>query len=752
MQSATLTPEESARSIGEKYGFPPRKVQLLADVFKRAEEQEADVEKLKDQVDTTIDDIYRFLSGAVLIPILPFQKAPVIKGWQKITFGHTQTPEYQANLRSHLNTGVLLGAPSGHLCAIDVDSDEALAEFRLLNESLFRFVTKGSRGAQIWCYMDGDYPEGVKPLKTKDNASWGEWRAKGGQSVVRGLHPDKMPYQFLSKMQPARIRFEEIKWPDNLVLPWLETKARPEKAVVQAEQNHQPARTPVKSKRATLEDRIPIQLPGKGGLHSDFCRELGAVLSQHDFYIRSNECVQPSYDRVTGNLALSALSPHQFITAIEAIVVPFRVDNGHGSPTQVPVSMDVKLAATTLASSDFLEQLNPVTAVNSVRLPILRADNIVELLAEGYDKPSGVLTTTRGKDWITEDISFKPPEAATYWRDLLSEFCFHKEDTERSISIVLASALTLFGRHLLPPEVMRPAFLITANSEGAGKSLLAKIMQLPTLGLTGVRTAPATDEEMGKAILAKIIGGGSALFLDNVKGQLSSPSLEALITSPNFEGRILGRSKEISLPHSMTCFITGNGLQISPDLRRRCLHIDLFLSEIRAEDRQIVRNLEDSSLLRERPKMLQALYALVQVWVEKGRPVASILHQTFVPWSSVIGGILESNGFASPFTANAFGASGDLDTRDTEKLIELMIVGRRYKFAHLVDLSQENGLFSWIVPNEGDLDPAGRSQMGKLIHKYVDRSFGSKKLMETGLTKDTRRFYVQHNQTKSNTN
>jgi hypothetical protein len=157
-------------------------------------------------------------------------------------------------------------------------------------------------------------------------------------------------------------------------------------------------------------------------------------------------------------------------------------------------------------------------------------------------------------------------------------------------------------------------------------------------------------------------------------------------------------------------------------------------------------------LLRERPKMLQALYALVQVWVEKGRPVASILHQTFVPWSSVIGGILESNGFASPFTANAFGASGDLDTRDTEKLIELMIVGRRYKFAHLVDLSQENGLFSWIVPNEGDLDPAGRSQMGKLIHKYVDRSFGSKKLMETGLTKDTRRFYVQHNQTKSNTN
>jgi hypothetical protein len=751
MEPALLPPNERARNIAEKYGLTPRKEQFLAETFKQGDELKADVEKLKDQVDTTINDIYHLLPGAVLIPILPFQKAPSIKGWQKIGFSETQTPEYQADLQNHLNTGVLLGSPSGHLCAIDVDSDEALAEFRRLNEDLFRFVTKGSRGAQIWCYMDGDYPTGLKPLKTKDNAPWGEWRANGGQSVVRGLHPNKIPYQFLSKMQPARIRFEEIKWPDKLVLPWLETKARPEKAVVQAKQTHQSARTHVKSKRATLEDRIPIQLPGKGGLHSDFCRGLGVVLSQHDFYVRGNECVQPSHDRVTGNLSLAALSPHQFITAIEAIVVPFRVDNGHGGPAQVPVSMDAKLAATTLASSDFLEQLNLLTAVNSVRLPILRDDGTVELLAEGYDKLGGVLTTTRGKDWASQDISFVPPEAATYWRGLLSEFCFHKEDTERSISIVLAAALTLFGRHLLPPEVMRPAFLITANSEGAGKSLLAKIMQLPTLGLTGVRTAPATDEEMAKAILAKIIGGGSALFLDNVKGQLSSPSLEALITSPNFEGRILGRSKEISLPHSLTCFITGNGLEISPDLRRRCLHIDLFLSEIRAEDRKIVRNLEDSSLLQERPKMLQALNALVQLWVEKGRPVANILNQTFVPWSSVIGGILESNGFVSPFTANAFGASGDLDTRDIETLIGLMIVGHPYRFAELIDICQEHGLFSGVIPDEGVLDPGGRSQMGKLFRKFVGRLFGNKQLMETGLTKDTKKFYVQHNQTTSTT-
>ena len=52
----------------------------------------------------------------------------------------------------------------------------------------------------------------------------------------------------------------------------------------------------------------------------------------------------------------------------------------------------------------------------------------------------------------------------------------------------------------------------------------------------------------------------------------------------------------------MTVFLTGNGATISGDLRRRVLHVDLFLREAMAEDRQIQNPLDEAEICASEPR------------------------------------------------------------------------------------------------------------------------------------------------------
>lgn len=118
------------------------------------------------------------------------------------------------------NIGVLLGQTSGNLCAIDIDDDAAVEPFLDLNPSFRNTLrSKGARGQQVWLRVTTDYPKLTK-LVSKEAEAWGEWRANGGQSVIHGIHPCGSNYQIINEARPINVRFEEIKWPDALKLPW----------------------------------------------------------------------------------------------------------------------------------------------------------------------------------------------------------------------------------------------------------------------------------------------------------------------------------------------------------------------------------------------------------------------------------------------------------------------------------------------------------------------------------------------------
>ena len=69
-----------------------------------------------------------------------------------------------------------------------------------------------------------------------------------------------------------------------------------------------------------------------------------------------------------------------------------------------------------------------------------------------------------------------------------------------------------------------------------------------------------------------------------------------------------------SVENMMTVFLTGNGATISGDLRRRLLHVELFLREAKAEYRRIKNPLDEFTLRTLRPAVLSALWGITLGW------------------------------------------------------------------------------------------------------------------------------------------
>jgi hypothetical protein len=163
----------------------------------------------------------------VLLPIKRGHKRPSgkeMQGWQNFTTPRMHEPEYLALLNHGGNIGVLLG---NGLVTIDLDRDEAVEPFLCINPKLRETLTsRRVRGCNFWVRIKGPYPHS-HPLKTRDGRDFGEWRAEGNQTVIYGEAIDRKKgetaptvYKIEKHTAPRELPFDEIHWPDDVILPW----------------------------------------------------------------------------------------------------------------------------------------------------------------------------------------------------------------------------------------------------------------------------------------------------------------------------------------------------------------------------------------------------------------------------------------------------------------------------------------------------------------------------------------------------
>jgi hypothetical protein len=482
------------------------------------------------------------------------------------------------------------------------------------------------------------------------------------------------------------------------------------------------ARTESKQKTTESGEQSPlIEMPEDNRYISQFALKLATILRPHEVFRRFDRCVVPRKDE-QDRVSLAEVDPHEFRTLIEKYCSPYYRRLVGDQIEIVRHSLSTESSRATLVSRELLEGIRPIHAFNRISLPIITSDSKspLRLLPKGYDDASKVYTAQNAIDYPLDTTL---AAGKKFFADLLSEFCWLPDDKERAKSVLIASALTLYTRHLLSPNSLRPNFLVTANAEGSGKTLLCKIPIIAIQGSAPAGTVPKDEAEVRKLIGGIALPGSPVSFLDNVKGHLSSAALDALTTSPITQFRLLGENKIIDAEHGLTVFLTGNHATFDPDSRRRTIIIELFLPESRPEDRIIKHPLDDAKLIEKRPEILGALSAFVRHWDVKGRPKPDYINQSFPPWNEVVGGILAACGYNSPKPAPVGGSGGDRELIEMEEIVKNLDLDTEYDLSALVDKARKHGLFVWIISDSGNLEQKERIKFGWLLKRFTGRTF-----------------------------
>jgi hypothetical protein len=177
---------------------------------------------------------------------------------------------------------------------------------------------------------------------------------------------------------------------------------------------------------------------------------------------------------------------------------------------------------------------------------------------------------------------------------------------------LIACALTIIEKALLP---QRPAFFIIAGKRGGGKTTTIHMIAMAVLGRQGAAAAWSTQEEERRKALFAYLGSGLQLLVwDNItRGTtISSATIEKALTSEFYSDRILGESKDRTVPAYTVQVFTGNNIAPRGDLVSRSLVVRLFLAVPDPENRKFTRPDEPVAWTNNhRGEILQALYTIL---------------------------------------------------------------------------------------------------------------------------------------------
>ena len=275
--------------------------------------------------------------------------------------------------------------------------------------------------------------------------------------------------------------------------------------------------------------------------------------------------------------------------------------------------------------------------------PILNADGVVDF-SIGYNPKSGIYIPETARFEI-EKMSVS--EAKLTLLELIQDFNF---EDEPSVFMALALPLTMICRQYINDTT--PIFGFVGDS-GSGKSLLVKALyRLLTGTHVQEQQTPHTAAEWNKVIFARLLSGEELIYFDNVNRkdehgndvELESNALASATTAGLFTDRILGISETRSVEVNSTFAVSGIGLEtlISEELYNRLVFIRLTPNDKSPDELKFYPLLKHIS--ENRPKLMSAYMALINDWVDAGKPSGSQYLNRFETWASVIGGIYENAG------------------------------------------------------------------------------------------------------------
>lgn len=515
---------------------------------------------------------------------------------------------------------------------------------------------------------------------------------------------------------------------------------------------------------------IPTDLP----LHVGVEALRDAMVAANDEHrpsvmVRGNELVRLTERGVLEDLNLDALR------VMASRVAQFEKTTSNG-PVAVNPPMDVVRG---LRSADSAEYGDLPRVDRMVDVPVLSASG--ELITRPGYHASDRLYYRPAKGLESLEI----PEAGSIRtvdevldarqllvKDLLGDFEF-ADDASRAHA--LGMLLLPFVRDYIQEPT--PIHAVTSSEPGVGKGLLVQAALLPGCGTVGITAGAGSDDaEWRKKITSQLLRGKPAVAFDNLHGTLESASLAAAVTTEQWDDRVLGENRDVSLPVRNVWAATAVNLSATNEHARRIVPIFLTPDPNRPPPSERERDSwQQPNLLRwatkNRKQLVEAALVLIRHWLDGdawasadgsfvrlheldgGDPYpqrADVTLGSYDVWAGTIGGILSTAdvpGFLDPENRKRLNAEVNEERQETSEFLAAWhrLGSEPLVFSDVLALCEHGGALRDVLPETlGGRDL--RTQLGQWLKTHKGQRFGGYQLIrhEGSGHGNRRRWEVRH--------
>ena len=387
--------------------------------------------------------------------------------------------------------------------------------------------------------------------------------------------------------------------------------------------------------------------------------------------MKNNEAGKPN-----GNLQITAIEPLTLVDNIMKHACPVKYDkrSEEWKPCKFPTD-DARVITKSPETSGL------ATLKGIVSAPLFKKDGTM-LHKQGYDEDTALYLDTGGVDFAVHKILNKPTQqdalnALNELNEVIKDFPFlvDKDGQSPDKSVMLAAMISVPVRQFLPAM---PLVIFSAPTAGSGKSKLAKIIGALA---EGEDIAPITytrdEEEFKKVAGIQLMTGSRVNLMDNVNGVIDSQWLQAALTSPTVQCRILGKSEGPKLPSNAIWLATGNNIELRGDLTRRAIYCRIDPKTDRPWEKKF--DFEPvSETIKNRTKYYRAALTILKAYHVAGRPSQGLNeYGSFEEWSDLVRNALVWLGCADPLKNQKA-----LEDNDTKKLAQRALLAEWWQLVN----------------------------------------------------------------------
>jgi hypothetical protein len=272
------------------------------------------------------------------------------------------------------------------------------------------------------------------------------------------------------------------------------------------------------------------------------------------------------------------------------------------------------------------------------------------------------------------EVSDKPTkqEIEKAKKIVLEPFCDFNFKAYKGNASSLAAVLAAVFESVIGPLICgpRPGYLIEAHAlgQGVGKTRLAQVISAIITGTDPVPTQslPVQESEREKALTAVLRNRPVVVHVDNLKGEVSSPSLDNILTSTRYTNRLLGKTAMLDLPNRATWLFTANAAHLDRDLSRRLVSVGIDRSGPTYKHDPLL-----PWLAKQQKRINWALLTLARAWHVAGKPQSTIHYPSYEDWVSNVGGLVEFCGVSGLAECIADSATKDTLKSDLAEFVDL---------------------------------------------------------------------------------